>query len=90
MMTLVLTSERIALGRNQIAEQMKGISNQRKLIVALEAEGQPARPERALLRELLKTFEGTLAQLRQKPGDAASDAPRGRGVSEGKTALLMK
>jgi hypothetical protein len=72
-------SARIALGRNQIAEAMNIISNQRKLIGDLEAQGQSARPERALLRELLKTFEGTLAQLRQKSEDVASSVPHGRG-----------
>jgi hypothetical protein len=78
------------LGKDQIAEQMKMISNQRKLIAGLEARGQSARPERDLLRELLRTFEGTLADLRQKSADAASNVPHGRVVSEGKTALLMK
>jgi hypothetical protein len=72
MTTSDLTSEHIALGRDQIAEQMEVIANQRKLIAALEAQGQSARPERGLLRELLKTFEGTLAELRQKSDDAAS------------------
>ncbi len=65
------TSARIPLGRDQIAEQMKSISNQRKLIAVLEARGQSARPERALLRELLRTFEGTLAELRQKSDQVA-------------------
>jgi hypothetical protein len=73
MSTSDLTLEHIALGRNQIAEQMEAIANQRKLIAALEIQGQSARPERDLLRELLRTFESTLAELRQKSDDAASD-----------------
>ena len=79
MTTSDLISARIALGRNQIAEQMNIISNQRKLIADLEAQGQPVRPERALLRELLKTFQDTLAELRQKSEDVASSVPHGRG-----------
>jgi len=73
------TSARIPLGRDQIAEQMKSISNQRKLIADLEAEGRPARPERDLLRGLIGTFECTLAELRQKSADAVSSVPHGHG-----------
>jgi hypothetical protein len=83
-------SARIPLGRDQIAEQMKVISNQRKLIADLEAQGQSARPERGLLRELLSTFEGTLAALRQKSDDVASNGHMGEAVSESKTAVLTK
>jgi hypothetical protein len=78
MTTLGLTPEHIALGRHQIDEQMKSISNQRKLIADLEAQGQSARPERGLLRELLRTFDGILAELRRKSNDVASNAPHGR------------
>jgi hypothetical protein len=80
MTTSNLISARIPLGRDQIAGQMKMISNQRKLIADLEARGQSARPERDLLRELLRTFEGTLADLRQKSDGAASNVPDERVV----------
>jgi hypothetical protein len=44
---------------------MEMIANQRKLIADLAVQGKPARPEHGLFRELLRTFEGTLAELRQ-------------------------
>jgi hypothetical protein len=78
MTTLDLTSEHIALGRNKIAEHMNRISNQRTLIADLEAQGQSARPERDLLRDLLRTFDGILAELRRKSNDVASNLPHGR------------
>jgi hypothetical protein len=79
MTTSDLTSKHLALGRNKIAEQMNRISNQRKLIVDLEAQGRSVRPERDVLRELLRTFGVTLAELRQKSDDVAASVPHGRG-----------
>jgi hypothetical protein len=85
-----LTSARIPLGRDQIAEQMKSIANQRKLIADLEAREKPARPERGLLRELLRTFDGTLAELRRKSDEVAAKCHMDEIVSQSKTALLTK
>jgi hypothetical protein len=65
-------------GKNKIAGQMKKISDQRKLIADLEAQGKSARPERGLLRELLGGLEGILAGLRQNHGRPAEDASIGR------------
>jgi hypothetical protein len=84
-----------APSRNKITEQMHVISDQRRLIADLEAQGQSARPERALLRELLRTFEGTLAELRHKSDDpasrdAASEMPGEEPVSESRPAVLTK
>ncbi len=76
MTTSNLISAHIALGRNKIAEQMNIISDQRKVIADLEAQGRSARPERAMLRELLRTFEGTLAELRRESNEVASGTQR--------------
>jgi hypothetical protein len=67
-----ITSDRISRDEDQIAEQLKIISSQRKLIADFEAQEKSARPQRELLRKLLKAFELTLAQGRQKSDTGVS------------------